>query len=185
MERADQDRRAIERIKAGEHAAFKELIARYKDEAFSLACSILKDETLAEDVLQESFIKAFNKLNSFKYESRFYTWFYRIVVNRCYNEQRKKRFPFQRITEAGTKREEAASLADANDRKQLIDAALKMMKANEALVLRLFYLSEMKVEEVIKVTGFSRSKVKVSLHRGRKSFADILRRQLGKEIEDL
>ena len=59
------------------------------------------------------------------------------------------------------------------------------MKADEALVLRLFYLSELKVEEVEQITGFGKSKVKVSLHRGRKNLAEILKQTLGKEIEDL
>ena len=59
------------------------------------------------------------------------------------------------------------------------------MKADEALVLRLFYLSELKIEEVMQVTGFGKSKVKVTLHRGRKNLANILEKQLGKEIEDI
>ncbi|MEO0896823.1 MAG: sigma-70 family RNA polymerase sigma factor [Bacteroidota bacterium] len=185
MDRGELDKRAIERVKAGEQAAFRELIERYQDEAFSLAYSLLKEREWAEDVLQEAFIKAFDKIHSFSYQSSFYTWLYRIVVNRCYNELRKKRLTRLGLWEKGGGGEEAADLVYTNDRKQIVQAALDRMKPNEALVLRLFYLSELKIEEVVEVTGFSVSKVKVTLHRARKSFADIIKKHLGKEIEDL
>lgn len=185
MSSDDKDRLIIERVKAGETAAFKELIERHKDMAFSLACSILKDKSLAEDVLQETFIKVFNKLHSFKYQSLFTTWLYRIVVNRCYNELRKRRKFRNEIVEVASEVEDAATLTDTNNLKHVINAALEKMKPDEALVLRLFYLSELKIEEVEDVTNFSKSKVKVTLHRGRKNLATILKQKLGKEIDDL
>lgn len=185
MDQLEQDRLIIERVKAGERAAFKILVNKYKDDAFSLACSILKEEQLAEDILQEVFIKVYDKISTFKYQSSFYTWLYRIVVNRCYNETRKRRFKREMIVEKVSDKESAAHFTDTNDLRQIINQALKQMKADEALVLRLFYLSELSIEEVIQITGFSKSKVKVSLHRGRKSLAHILKQQLGKEIEDL
>jgi len=182
----EQDRALIERVQQGDRWAFQQLVEAYKDEAFSLACSIVKDTSLAEDVLQEVFLKVYDKIPSFRFQSSFYTWLYRIVVNRCYNELRKqkRRFPFFR-KEEGTIREEAAVRVDTEDLKTNVNGALAQMKADEALTLRLFYLSELSIEEVEEVTGFSKSKVKVCLHRGRKSFAQILKRQLGKEIEDL
>ncbi len=185
MSSYDKDRLIIERVKAGEHGAFKELIDRHKDMAFSLACSILKDRNLAEDVLQETFIKVFSKLHSFRYQSLFTTWLYRIVVNRCYNELRRKKDIQEDFVEVTSEVEDTSSLTDTNDLKQVINTALERMKPDEALVLRLFYLSELKIEEVEEVTNFSKSKVKVTLHRGRKNLAAILKQKLGKEIEDL
>ena len=185
MSSADQDKSIIERVKAGENAAFKALIEKYKDDAFSLACSIVKDEGLAEDILQDVFVKVYDKIQTFKYQSSFYTWLYRIVVNQSYNELRKKRFTQLNIFDSASRKEEAASRIDNQDLKQVIQNALKKMKAGEALVLRLFYLSELKIEEVVEITGFSKSKVKVTLHRARKNLAVILKKQLGKEIEDL
>lgn len=185
MKSEEQDRLAIERVKAGDRSAFKLIVEKYKDDAFSLACSIVKDQGLAEDVLQEVFLKVFDKIKTFKYQSSFYTWLYRIVVNRCYNELRKKRVVRKQFKEAVSEQDGAAKIVDNKDRRQIINTALNQMKADEALVLRLFYLSELRIEEVIAITGFSKSKVKVTLHRGRKSLATILKKQLGKEIEDL
>ncbi|MCB0845442.1 MAG: RNA polymerase sigma factor [Bacteroidetes bacterium] len=185
MTRSEKDRLLIERVKAGDNLAFKELIEKYKNDAFTLACSIVKNQRLAEDILQEVFIHIFDKIKTFKYKSSFYTWLYRIVVNRCYNELRKRKYKCEEIVEIASEKDEAASIANTNDLKQIIRTALVQMKPDEALVLRLFYLSELNIQEVMEVTGFGKPKVKVTLHRGRKSLADILKKQLGKEIEDI
>ncbi|MEO1418070.1 MAG: RNA polymerase sigma factor [Bacteroidota bacterium] len=185
MDRAEQDKRAIDRLKAGETAAFRELVDRYKDDALSVAISIVKDASLAEDILQEAFIKAFDKINTFQYQSSFYTWLYRIVVNRCYNELRKQKKLTDIWEEKGTEREQTADWVQSQELKAIVQQVLLQMKPDEALVLRLFYLYEQSVEEVTEITGFGKSKVKVTLHRGRKNFEKKLKRYLGKEIEDL
>lgn len=180
----EQERAIVEQAKVGDESAFRQLIYWHKDEAFSLACSILKDRTLAEDVLQEVFIKVFQKIDSFNYQSRFYTWLYRIVVNRCYNERRKKKQTLETL-EREISGNEGFDNLDLNDINAIMQSSLDLMKPNEALVLRLFYLSELSIEEVKEVTGFSQSKVKVALHRGRKNLKELLLQKLGKEIEDL
>ncbi|MEM6378246.1 MAG: RNA polymerase sigma factor [Bacteroidota bacterium] len=184
MSDAEQERLIIERVKAGDKAAFRYLIERYQDDAFSLACSLLKDQALAEDILQEVFLKVFIKIKTFKYQSSFYTWLYRVVVNRCYNELRKKKYQSNNFKETASE-QIATNLSDQEERRQIINNALNRMKPNEALVLRLFYLSELKIEEVMEVTGFGKSNVKVTLFRARKNLAQILKKQFGKEIEDL
>ena len=172
-------------MKAGDTWAFQYLVNKYKDEALSLACSLVKDPHLAEDVLQEVFIKVFDKISSFKYQSAFYTWLYRMVVNRCYNELRKKKYTTNELEAVTSGQEETTRAIQLDDTKMMVNSALRRMKPDEALVLRLFYLSELSVEEVIEVTAFSKSKVKVTLHRGRKSFAEMMNKQFGKEIADL
>ncbi|MEM8900608.1 MAG: RNA polymerase sigma factor [Bacteroidota bacterium] len=185
MNRVEKDREIIERVKAGEQAAFRELVNNYKDDAFALACSILKDHEWAEDVLQDAFLKVFQKIQSFKYQSAFYTWLYRIVVNRCYNELRRKKHTRREPLENISELEQGTDFPNPNNVNEYVILALNQMKSDEALVLRLFYLSELSIEEVIQVTGFGKSKVKVTLHRGRKNLADLLRKYLGREIEDL
>jgi RNA polymerase sigma factor (sigma-70 family) len=71
----------IESVIRGNSADFSILIDRYKNKAFSMLRRMLKNEFDAEEVLQDCFLKAFNSLSSFKQESKFSTWFYRIVYN--------------------------------------------------------------------------------------------------------
>jgi len=71
------------------------------------------------------------------------------------------------------------------DQKHYINLALKQLKPDEALVLRMFYLLELRIKEIERATGFSKAKIKVDLHRGRQNISQTLRALLGAEIEDL
>ena len=71
----------IESVVKGNQSDFSILIDRYKDRAFSLLVRMLKNEMDAEEVLQDCFLKTYKALESFKFESKFSTWFYRIVYN--------------------------------------------------------------------------------------------------------
>ena len=75
------DQQIIESILKGNNADFALLVDRYKDRAFSLLKRMLKNEMDAEEALQDAFLKMFNSLKDFRAESKFSTWFYKIVFN--------------------------------------------------------------------------------------------------------
>jgi RNA polymerase sigma-70 factor (ECF subfamily) len=74
---------------AGDDAAFRELLERYKKRAFGVALGIVGDPDEAHDVVQDAFIKAYYNLKGFRFGSNFYTWFYRLLVNRAIDRWRK------------------------------------------------------------------------------------------------
>ena len=80
-----EDLGLVQRAKAGEYQAFDLLVLKYQSRLISTAFSYVKDMPTAEDMVQESFIKSFKSLNSFREDSSFYTWVYRITVNTCKN----------------------------------------------------------------------------------------------------
>ncbi|MEL6811823.1 MAG: RNA polymerase sigma factor, partial [Bacteroidota bacterium] len=90
-EKDHTDLELIDSFKEGDTDAFRLLVERYKDVSLSLACSILKDMHLAEDVLQDAFMKVYHKIHTFKYRASFATWLYRIVVNTSYNALKKEK----------------------------------------------------------------------------------------------
>lgn len=185
----ETDFELIKKIKEGDMSAFRQLVDRHKDVSLSLACSIVKDRSKAEDVLQEAFINVFKKITTFQFNAAFTTWLYRIVINASYNavKKDKNRQYFSREAE-----EELQTLEDIpidklkeNDQKKYINLALEKLRADEALVLRLFYLCELKISEIAESTGFSKSKIKVDLSRGRSNLSFQLRQILGTEINNL
>ena len=180
-----RDSELVKRANAGDQSAFRQLVFLYKDYALSLVRSILKDPVRSEDVLQDAFIKVFKNLKTFKFNAAFSTWLYRIVVNTSYNElKRNKPFIALEATTAESLKIEAKQLTEA-DQKKYINLVLDQMKPDEALVLRLHYLNELKIKEIEAITDFSTSKIKVSLHRGRENFHSKLKRLLGKDIKHL
>ncbi len=167
--------------------AFRLLVEKYKDVSLSLIFSIVKDEAVAEDILQEAFIKVFHKIDTFKFKANFSTWLYRIMVNLSYNELKRTKIN-QNVNDLAQLPENLISkeeLLKVENQKKYIHLALKKINADEALVLQLFYLSEMSINEVMKITGFSKAKVKVSLHRGRNNLNFQLKRLLGNELKHL
>src|SRR3990170_6315413 len=74
---------------AGDEGAFRDLMERYKRRAFGVALGIVGDADDAQDVVQDAFVKAYYKLRDFRFGSNFYTWFYRLLVNRAIDRWRK------------------------------------------------------------------------------------------------
>ena len=179
----------INRIKAGDTLAFKDLVNAYKDVSLTLACSVLKDNDLAQDAVQTAFIKVYEKLNAFRQDSKFSTWLYRIVINTAYNLLKKQKNHQQidvlsNLSVETDGKSETKALTE-QEQKKFINLALNRIKANEALILRLFYLYEHTILEIREITGFSKSKIKVDLHRGRKNMELKLQKMLGNEIRQL
>jgi len=185
----DKDSELIYKVQDGDTNAFRTLVDLYKDKSLSLAISIVKNESLAEDILQDSFIKVYRNIKWFKYKSKFSTWLYKIIVNTSYNElkRQKKNISIEEsdfVTNLSIKKEENPVLR-LEDQKKYIQKAMELLKTDEALVLRLFYLCEMSLKEIAIITKFSASKVRVDLHRGRKNIKQQLEQLLGEEINHL
>ena len=79
----DIDLILVRRAKRGDYKAFDLLVLKYQSRTIGIAMKFVKDLQTAEDVAQESFIKAYKSLDSFREESAFYTWLYRITSNTC------------------------------------------------------------------------------------------------------
>ncbi|MCG8702174.1 MAG: RNA polymerase sigma factor [Bacteroidales bacterium] len=185
----DKDFELIISVKEGDTSGFRFLVDKYKDVSFSLAYSILKNQQDAEDALQESFVKAFKGLKSFKFKSSFATWLYKIVVNTCktkYESQKRYQQALEYDSESTTKHDipdnTSMDMIYSNEQKVLVNRILDLIKEEEALLLRLYYLAELNINEIKEVTGFKESKIKVTLHRGRKNFQLKFEKMYGKEI---
>lgn len=177
----------IKRVVAGDTNAFRFVINHYKQMVFSVAIQIVRDQHLAEDAAQETFLKAYKNLKKFKGKSQFSTWLYRIAVNESLAivKQRWNRESFtddNLDAEFDSSEDWVNEIMEHKDRKQVIQKVLMQLKPKESLVLQLFYLQEQSVEEVSKIIGIKKDHVKVLLHRARKSFYQILNKQFANEL---
>ncbi|OHX66039.1 RNA polymerase sigma factor [Flammeovirga pacifica] len=162
----------IKKVLEGDTQSFQHLVNNYKEEGFSVAFSIVKNQYLAEEVLQESFIKAFEKLDQFKEKSSFKTWFIRIVINESLQKVRKvlpeeyKDFDLDKESEVNKALEEM----NLEDQRNIISDVFETLTPNESLALDLYHLKEYSIKEIEDVTDWKSSKVKMLLSRGRKNF---------------
>lgn len=179
----------IKKVLDGQTEEFRYFIKQYKDLAFSVAFSVVKNEFTAAEVVQESFVKAFENLKSFKGQSKFSTWLCRIVINESFKIARKeKRTVSETGFVTGLDYQENPVIFDElkeSEQKYYINECLNRLPANECLVLRLFYLAENSIKEICEMTGCSESNVKVHLHRGRKNMQELLQRMLKTEVKSI
>jgi len=101
IDRKDEDLRAIERVQAGEIKAFEFLVSKYQKKIYFLALRMTKNHDMADELAQESFVKAFVSLASFQKGRSFYTWLYRIAINVVLNYLKHKSFTVSLDTPSG------------------------------------------------------------------------------------
>ncbi len=161
----------IDKVLAGDRHAFRYFIHTYKDMAFSVALSLVKQEHLAEEVAQEAFLQAYLSLRSFKRQAKFSTWLYRIVVRCGYKMLQKNSISsveLQLDVHDQAYEETAFDHLLQEEQRQLVNEALLRIPANESLAIRLFYLEELSLQELCEITGWTIANVKVVLFRARK-----------------
>lgn len=170
------DGRVIEACQQGDRAAFQLLFETYKDKVFSIAVySSGGDRTLAEDVTQQIFLKLFTAIRQFRGDSEFTTWLYRLVVNACLDERRRRR----RLLPWG----ESVSMTKAGDRKpqekqyarlevaEAVQAAISELKPKFRLPILLKYIEGLSYDEIATVMGCSKGTVASRLNRGHSQLA--------------
>ncbi|MDZ7934357.1 MAG: sigma-70 family RNA polymerase sigma factor [Emticicia sp.] len=185
-----KDINLLNRIRTGDKSAYKELINRHKDYAFTVAYRILNNREDAEEVAQDAFMQVFGALQSFNAESKFTTWFYRIVFNAALMQKRKNKIEsvdIENSSEAFLVSHSSDSAEDLrkNERKMAIQKALQNLSADDATMITLFYLKELSLEEIAEITGISAETAKVKIHRARKRLAEEMKKLLKGEVKSL
>lgn len=169
----------IDSVKRGNQADFSLLIDLYKDKAFSLLKRMLKNEMDAEEALMDSFMKAYNAIGNFRHESKFSTWFYRIVYNTALTviagKKRKIEQQMSSIDEHFDLGEYDNEIyAESDNVKQYVYKLVDKLPPRNALVIILFYIDNLSLNEISQVLGISLVNSKVLLHRSRNSLKDLL-----------
>lgn len=184
---ADNDIALIERIIKGDPIAYRSLVDRHKDYAFTIAYRILGVREDAEEAAQDAFVRAFNGIAAFNREAKFTTWFYRIVVNAALTIQQKKKIATEDIDNAFQLRGDANTSENykRQEQRHYIAKALRQLPPDDVTMITLFYLKEHSLEEISEIVGIETNTVKVKLHRARKRLADVMESMLQGEVQSL
>lgn len=170
---------------------YSTIIDKYKKLAFNIALRITKNEQDSEEIVQDSFVKAFNGLNNFKNESQFSTWFYRIVYNTAISSIRQTKHIAVGIDDRQTgsfdnnQIEYTVKNLDSQDRKLLISKALAKLNELDYTILSLYYYEDMSLKEISKIVNKKKNYLKVLLQRARIKLYDGLSTSIKKELKEL
>jgi RNA polymerase sigma-70 factor (ECF subfamily) len=191
----DPDRPIIEEIRSGQPRQFAILVDRHKDRAMTLAVRMVGNREEAEELVQDSFIRAFRNLEEFRGDARFGTWFYRIVYNVCLTKvMRRPGREASAETEGyeedpgdlAAPEEETDMLRRMEDAEfsSLLRRAIDRLPEKQRAAVTLFYVQEMTYGEIAEVTGQPMGSVKTHLFRGREALRrDVLQQLKGRATD--
>lgn len=168
--------RVIEACRQGDREAFRLLFETYKDKVFSIAVySFDGDEAEASDVAQQVFLKLMTSMGQFRGDSAFTTWLYRLVVNVCIDERRRRRrfLPFGEL-DSMSRVEERRPQEKQYERAELagcVKTAIAQLRPKLRLPILLKYVEGLSYEEIASVLDCSKGTVASRLNRGHKELA--------------
>ncbi|WP_271404879.1 RNA polymerase sigma factor [Tenacibaculum soleae] len=172
----------------GDTNAFAFLVDKYKTMIFTLALKMVKSREEAEEISQDTFIKAFKNLSKFKGESKFSTWLYKIGYRTALDslKKHKEKYSTDTIDEITiNKISSTESILDRLERKEraeIINNCMLRLPEDERIILWMFYFDELSLKEIITITNFSEANVKVKLHRARKRLLSIIKQNVEPEL---
>jgi RNA polymerase sigma-70 factor (ECF subfamily) len=174
---ADVDALVVQEVRAGNVAAFDQLVLKYRERIYSIVYHLTSNREDAADLTQDAFIKAFQSINRFGGQSSFFTWLYRIAVNTAHSHLRKNRlrtfFSIEQAAEEEKTPEWLTQLAVeastekeifARDLKQRLNEAFQKLSIKHRTVITLFEIDGLSHAEIAEVMGSSEGTVRSRLH---------------------
>jgi RNA polymerase sigma factor (sigma-70 family) len=181
----------IESVRKGNVQAFAFLVEKYQNLVYTLALKLLKHPEDAEEMAQDTFIKAYQKLDTYEGKSKFSTWLYSITYNACISELRKRRIEFKSLEDQRITEQDEMKIHDyyretkKEDQEKYLNLALGKLPEDDQVLVALYYYENQSMDEISEITGLTVSNIKVKIHRARKKMYSLLREMLKEEIYTL
>jgi RNA polymerase sigma-70 factor (ECF subfamily) len=182
MERTEAE--LIAAVLGGETASFEPLIEKYSPRVFSTARRYARRETEVEDIVQEVWMKAYQKLGSFRGDAPFEHWLMRLAVRTCYDflraHQRNREANFSDLTEPESDwldqfvKDPGSAGEDADAARSLVQRLLEQLSPAARLIITLLEIEERSIREIAQLTGWSLPLVKVRAFRARAEMRKLL-----------
>jgi RNA polymerase sigma-70 factor (ECF subfamily) len=167
------DARLVTHARAGAEPAFREIVRRYERPVMSLLARMVNDPALAEDLAQETFLKAYRRLNTFDTERRFSSWLFRIAHNTAIDALRR-RGPVEIEPDQEPAVPPPPDPVEAADLGRALDAALGKLRPDHRMAILLRYQQGFSYEEIGDAMGIPEGTAKTFVHRARKLMAAAL-----------
>lgn len=182
----------VRRAKKGDYRAFDLLVLKYQSRVIATAYKYVKEKQLAEDIAQEAFIKSYKSLDSFREESSFYTWVYRIAVNTAKNyivsSKRREEIIMTDLSEDNNYYPEKPDIdspqdiLNASELRDLIFATLSSLGEETRTALSLREFDGLSYEQIAEIVNCPVGTVRSRIFRGREMIEEKVRKHMGKKL---
>jgi len=161
---------------SGDKDAFAQLVQKYSPDAYRTAFMVLRSSVDAEDVVQEAFLTCYRKIVSFRMDSSFKTWLYRIVVNLCYDKLRKMNREAAAMNKWSSNLKIGEGNMDGVENQIDLKDVISGLKPEHRLVLTLYYGMDFSIQKVAQTLGVPVGTVKSRLNSARNLIRERLER---------
>jgi RNA polymerase sigma-70 factor (ECF subfamily) len=176
-----QEVRLIERARAGDQAAFSEIVARYQVAIYNLCYRMLGQSQDAEDAAQEVFLRIYRQLHSYEPRHRFSTWVLAIASHYCIDQLRKRRLRLVQLDSivpfARSRQPQPDEMAERREARDHVQTTLQRLPEKYRLILLLRYWYDLSYSEIAATVTLPENTVKTRLHRARQMMATLLKDQ--------
>ncbi len=176
------DDAVLEKIRAGDAAAFKLLVYTYQNKIFNLVHKLISRREDAEEVTQDIFIKIYKSIHTFRKEAQLSTWIYRIAYNAALNHLKKSKKQVHTTDMNGVLKEASSEITHTDNTfetqaMQMLYQAIMQLPTQEKTIILLYYYEDCTIKELGKILGLSTANIKVKLHRIRKKLKKVKHKQ--------
>ncbi|WP_299261359.1 RNA polymerase sigma factor [uncultured Aquimarina sp.] len=182
------DQYYINQVLEGDVNAFSGLVKRYQSLVYTIVYRMIRNKEEAEEIAQDTFIKAYKSLSKYRGEAKFSTWLYTIAYRKSLDAIKKnKRFVATELIEEISEGEvdvinDALSCLENIERKQFISDSILKLPEEESAIITLYYFEEKSVKEIKEIVGLTEDNIKIKLYRSRKKLYSILKYHISPEI---
>ena len=184
------DQYYIQKVLEGDINAFSILVERYQNLVYTVVYRVLKNKEQAEEVAQDTFVKAYESLAKYRGEAKFSTWLYTIAYRKSLDlvKSNKRLLTSELIEEINEGDIElvtdALSYLQEQERKKIIAESILKLPQETAVLVTLYYFEEKNIKEIADIVGLTADNVKIKLFRSRKKLYSILKHYVLPEISN-
>jgi RNA polymerase sigma-70 factor (ECF subfamily) len=175
----------IEECKNGSITAFRDLVSEVSPFVFAVAFRIVRDEMVAEDIVQESLITVWKNIRKIRLAGSFKSWLYKITINKCYDYLRKEKSNPEFCANEKTWdlisnhiTAEPSTEMENREIAQIINLLTEQLSPRQKVVFVLSQLEELSHDEISDVTGMSKRLIKANLHYAKKNICEMIEKYI-------
>lgn len=177
-----EDNRWIQQVLAGDKQAYAHLINKYKNPLYATILRMTKNPHDAQDLVQEAFIKVYEQLGKYDATGSFASWMYRVAINHCMDEFRKKRYKIRQIEiEEGSivSVDTPELIFFKNEESRRLERLVATLPEDERIIILLRYVNELSYQEISELVDAPLATVRNKLHRAKKKMRETVKREGG------
>lgn len=172
----------IDEVLAGNKQAYAHIINKYKNQLYATVLRMTKNPQDAQDLVQEAFIKVYHQLGKYDKKGPFYGWLYRVTINHCMDEFRKKRYQMKQVemneeTILNPNHPEVIFIKKEKNRQ--LERLIGSLPEDERMIILLRYVNELSYNEISELMDIPLSQVRNKLHRAKKKMRESVKQEGG------